>query len=87
MVNSTRKQLLVRIDPKDKSVLDELSKRTGESGPRLLHRAISKLKHDLFFQELNEGYNTLRQNPEAWADYERDNTLFDRAVADGLTDI
>jgi hypothetical protein len=87
MPNVDRKQLLVRIDPKDKAILDALSTRTGESGPRLLHRAICKLKQDLFFDELNEGYAALRRDPEAWSKYQEDNALFDHAVADGLQEL
>ena len=61
-------QPLVRIDSADKTVLDKLSAKTGESTPKLLHRAVARLKREIFFEQMNGAYKKLRDNKDAWAD-------------------
>lgn len=47
-LSKQKKQPLVRIDSADKAVLDQLTAKTGESTPRLLHRAVRSLKKEIF---------------------------------------
>lgn len=44
LVAKEKSKPLVRIDYAHKSVLDQLTAKTGESAPRLLHRAVTALK-------------------------------------------
>jgi hypothetical protein len=84
-IRDNKKQPLIRIDAADKAVLESLAAQTGVSAPRLLHRALTKLKKDIFFDQLNRGYSNLKQDPESWKQEESDRTLFDSAVSDGLS--
>lgn len=79
-----RKQPLVRIDLSDKLILEQLSAKTGESTPRLLHRAVVQLKKQMFFERLNQGYANLKNCPEAWDAELKDRALFENASSDGL---
>jgi hypothetical protein len=80
-----KQQPLVRMDAADKAVLDSLSAQTGESTPRLLHKALNKLKKDMFFDKLNRGYHNLKSDEQSWAVEEQNRTLFDVSVNDGLS--
>lgn|GEM_PF-5891810 len=44
----------------------------------------SKEEAERFFREANEGYAALRQDPEAWAAYEREWEAWDDTLMDGL---
>ena len=78
------KQPLVRIDSADKAVLDELAAKTGESTPRLLHRAVRSLKKELFFERMNNAYKDLRNDQEAWDAEQAERALFEKSVGDGI---
>ncbi len=79
-------QPLVRIDAADKAVLDQLSAKTGESTPKLLHRAVSQLKKEIFFERMNSAYADMKNDRKAWKVEEEDRALFDQMIADGLED-
>lgn len=50
---------LVRINPTDKSLLQELANKEGESMPRILHKAIELYRRECFLKEVNAGYDRL----------------------------
>lgn len=79
-----KKQPLVRMDQADKSVLDQLSAKTGESAPRLLHRAVTQLKKDIFFEQMNNAYADLKQDKAAWENEKKERALFENSLKDGL---
>ncbi len=79
-----QQQPLVRIDPADKTVLDQLSAKTGESTPKLLHRAVSKLRREIFFEQMNSAYKSLREDKSAWEAEHQERRLLDNAIEDGL---
>lgn len=79
-----QQQPLVRIDFSDKILLDKLSERTGESSPRLLHRAIVMLKKQIFFDQLNQGYQQISQDSRLSEIEKKERDLFEESVADGL---
>jgi hypothetical protein len=77
---------MVRINESDKDTLDKLSAQTGESLPKLLHRAITAFKRALFFDQINRTCREMQENdPEAWAAYQAECGLWDKTVADGLS--
>lgn len=84
VIKNKKQQPLVRMDFADKAVLDQLTARTGESAPRLLHRAVLALKKEIFFQQLDEGYGDLRENAAAWTQETAERSLFENASKDGL---
>ncbi|MBI4533004.1 MAG: toxin-antitoxin system protein [Candidatus Melainabacteria bacterium] len=77
-------QANVRIDMADKQVLDRLAAETGESHPKLLHKAVEQLKRKIFFEKMNRAYREMQTNPELWATEQAERNLFDNAVSDGL---
>ena len=79
-----KKQPLVRIDSADKAILDQLSEKTGESMPRLLHRAVTFLKKEIFFQQMNGAYRDMRKNQSDWDAEMEERALFDKSVGDGM---
>ena len=81
-----KQQPLVRIDLADKNTLDILSVKTGESTPRLLHRAVVQLKKAIFFEQMNNAYRGLRSNSEEWQSEKEERAIFDNSLGDGLTD-
>ena len=78
------KQPRIRIDLADKIVLDQLSAKTGESTLRLLHRAVTKLKKELFFEEMNSAYKDIRADKAAWKIEQDERAIFDKSIGDGL---
>jgi hypothetical protein len=79
-----KKQPLVRIDSADKDILDQLTDKTGESTPKLLHRAVTTLKKEIFFQQMNCAYRDMRKDKAAWDAEMEERALFDKSVGDGM---
>ena len=79
-----KKQPLVRLDAADKEILDSLSEQTGESSPKVLHKALSRYKKEMFFERLNRGYSNLKESPENWAIEQADRKLFESSIGDGI---
>ena len=79
-----KKQPLVRIDQADKATLDHLSAKTGESTPRLLHRAVTQLKKQIFFEQMNDAYRDLKSDKKSWQTEVEERALLDRSIGDGL---
>ncbi len=79
-----KRQPLVRIDAADKLILDQLVAETGESLPKLLHRAIVQLRKHVFFDDVNAAYSDIRSNEALWVAEERERALYDVTLSDGL---
>ncbi|MGD9685262.1 MAG: toxin-antitoxin system protein [Candidatus Obscuribacterales bacterium] len=77
-------QANVRIDVADKQVLDRLAAETGESHPKLLHKAVEQLKRKIFFEKMNRAYREMQTDPDTWAVEETERDMFDKAAGDGL---
>ncbi len=78
------KQANVRIDIADKQFLDKLAAETGESHPKLLHRAVEQLKRKIFFDKMNQCYRDMKSDPELWTVEQVEREMFDKATNDGL---
>lgn len=83
-IRDKKQQPLVRIDSADKAVLDQLSEKTGESTPRLLHKAVTSLKKQIFFEQMNGAYRDISNDPKLLAIEMEERNLFEQAIADGL---
>lgn len=77
-----RKQPVVRIDAADKLILDQLVAETGESLPKLLHRAIVQLRKQVFFDDVNAAYSDIRSNETLWVAEEKERALYDVTLSD-----
>jgi hypothetical protein len=76
----------VRIKPESHAKLKELARRSGESMPETLDRAIDALYRQRFLEEVNSGYAALRADPKAWAAELAERQLLAGSLADGLED-
>ena len=52
----------------------------------VLDEAIEHYHRDKFLDAVNAAYATLRDNPEAWKEERAERSLWDKTLADGLTD-
>ncbi len=78
-------QTNVRIDFEDKAILDKIAKETGESSPKILHKAIDQLKRKMFFEQVNRVSREIRENdPELLAFEDAECEMFDKASANDL---
>jgi hypothetical protein len=77
-------QANVRIDIADKEILDRLAADTGESHPKILHRALEHLKRKIFFEKMNRTYREMRNDKDLWSKEQTERDLFDNAAGDGL---
>jgi hypothetical protein len=57
---------LVRINPADKTLLQDLANQEGESMPKILHRAIELYRRERFLKQVNEGYGRLQSDVDNW---------------------
>jgi hypothetical protein len=73
------KQCLIRMLYADKATLHQLSEKTGESIPYLIHRAVTQLNKQMFFEQMNAAYRDLRLDESAWQLEEEERALFEQA--------
>jgi hypothetical protein len=83
-MSQSSRQPLVRIDQADKILLEQLSAKTGESTPKLLHRAVKQLKKQIFFEQMNNAYSALRADEQSWQSELEERALLEQASGDGL---
>jgi len=76
----------IRITPRSKAVLRALAKQEGKPMQAVLDEAIEHYHRDKFLDAVNAAYATLRDNPEAWKEERAERSLWDKTLADGLTD-
>ncbi len=50
----------------------------------ILDKTIEEYRRRVFLEEVNKAYATLRQNPDAWAEVEKERAEWDATLADGL---
>lgn len=72
----------IRVDLETKAVLAGLAEEAGESLIDTVRAAATALRRKRFAERVNVQIETLRQDPEAWADYLADAEATD--VHDGL---
>ena len=74
----------VRISSSARDDLRDLSTRTGKPMQALVEEAIELYRRQLFLEEVNTGYASLRQNPLAWSEIAEERSEWDATLADGL---
>jgi hypothetical protein len=81
MASTTR---TVKITENGHRLLAELAAQANESMVDMLDKVIEAYRREQFFAELNRGYESLRNNPVAWAEYQEEDKLWDNTLMDGL---
>ena len=74
----------VRISEKSHQALRKLAAESGESMQAILDRAIEEHRRRLFLEAANAEYAALREDPEAWAEYQKELALWESTLMDGL---
>lgn len=74
---------LVRINPNDKVILQEIADIEGESMPKILHKAIELYRRERLLKQVNEAYKSLRNNKGAWEVEESEREVWVGASNDG----
>jgi predicted DNA-binding protein len=85
-MNTTVESPNIRISPRSKAVLRSLAKQQGKPMQAVLDEAIEYYQRDKFLDEVNSAYAALRNDPKAWKAEQAERALWDKTIADGLTD-
>ncbi len=76
----------VRISHSARQNLRQLSTRVGKPMQAVVEEAIELYRRQLFLDEVNLGYASLRQDPVAWSEVTEERAEWDATLADGLDD-
>jgi len=74
----------VRISEEAKSVLQQLSARSGRKMQDVLGEAIESYRRRVFLEQANAAFAALRADAEAWTDEEEERAAWETALADGV---
>jgi hypothetical protein len=74
----------IRVSAKTHATLARLAKAMDLSITAVVDKAAEELQRQAFFTQLHAGYAQLKQDPDAWAAYQRDAGEWDATLADGL---
>lgn len=78
--------ITIRLRPGAHEALKEIANATGQSLQDTLDRAIEDLKRKVYLEGLNADYAALRQDPAAWAEFQKETSDWDVTNNDGLED-
>ena len=78
---------VIRLQKKDKELLEKLAIETGQSIPKVIHNLLEDFKKRNFFAGLKSDYAKLKAKKSQWQEYLADNELFEGAIVDGLDDL
>ena len=77
-------QSTVAISETAHRILERLAEQTGQTTTDVLDKALDAYHRKLFIEQVNAGYATLRADPVAWAEVERERRSMDGCLMDGL---
>ncbi|MBI2899764.1 MAG: hypothetical protein HYY17_06240 [Planctomycetes bacterium] len=75
---------LVRISSESLRVLRALARKSGESLPAVLARAVEWYRRKLLLRRANEAYDRLRADPKAWREELRERARWKNTLADDI---
>ena len=74
----------VRISEKSRQTLRELAAKSSESMQTILDRAVEQYRRQQILEEGNAAYARLREDPAAWAEWQKELAAWDATLMDGL---
>ena len=77
----------VRVSTDTRDRIAELAREAGRPMSAVIDEAIRDYERKRFFEDLNRQVAATRADPEAWADYQAETAVFDKAAGDGLADL
>ena len=84
---SVNNSAIIRVNVKDKKLLEQLALKTGSSIPKVIHELIADFKDRSFFAGLRSDYAKLKSKRGQEQENVLDNEMFENAIADGLDDL
>lgn len=72
----------IRVTDETHRRIAELAQRTGDPMTEVVSRAVDALERQVFFSEVNERYEKLRADPEAWNEIEHERAIEGAALRD-----
>ncbi|MEX2285243.1 MAG: ribbon-helix-helix protein, CopG family [Gemmatimonadota bacterium] len=73
-----------RISESTHETLSRLARQTGLPRTEILARAVRHYERELFLNRINEGFASLRANPDASKELEAEVKAWEQTLADGL---
>jgi predicted transcriptional regulator len=77
----------IRIRPASHAALKEMAEMTGRSLQDELDQAIEERQRRLYLEGANADYAALKRDPKAYAEFKKENGIWDATNLDGLEDI
>lgn len=81
---STKQSTTVRVSEQAHRSLRELAAQSGEPMQTVLDALIEQGRRQRFLAECHVAYAALKQDTQAWAEYQKDLAVWDVALMDGL---
>ncbi len=72
----------IRVTDETHRRIAQLAERTGDPMTEVVSRAVDALERQVFFADVNERYEQLRADPEAWAEVEHERAIEGAALRD-----
>ena len=73
-----------KITTTTKLLCDEMRKETGETQVAILEKAAANYHRKIRMKKLNKAFSALKEQPEAWTDYQNEQTQLEGTLTDGL---
>ena len=77
-------QAMVRISDRARQTLREIAQSEAESMQVVLEKAVEEYRRRHFLEQVNRAYQSLREDPEAWAEELAERALWETTLKDGL---
>ncbi|WP_372494466.1 ribbon-helix-helix protein, CopG family [Actinoallomurus purpureus] len=74
----------VRVSTDTRDRIAELAREAGRPMSAVIDEAIRDYEHKKFFEDFNRQVAATRADPQAWADYQAETAVFEKAAGDGL---
>ncbi len=75
---------LIRVSVETRNKLAKFAEEDQKSIGELVEAAANKIERDRFWKNYREGFEKLKADPEAWAEYQDELKLWDGQPWDGL---
>jgi predicted transcriptional regulator len=77
----------VRVSTATRDLIARLATEKGMTMTAVVEEAVDDYRRKKFFEDLHAAVERTRADPEAWADYQAEVAIFDKAAGDGLADL
>ena len=77
---------MIRVEQGTHKKLRALASRTGDTMPRRVAAAVEEFERRLFWEQVNDEFATLRDDPKLWKHELEERAAWDAAFSDGMED-